>query len=84
MSTPSLKPKDLKNLKYMKRLLTSFILCSVISSISAIDLTHSTIVYDKNDAPLVAHMAQVMADDIERVSGIRPHVATKKGSGQMS
>lgn len=81
LSTPSLKPKDLKNLKYMKRLLTSFILCSVISSISAIDLTHSTIVYDKNDAPLVAHMAQVMADDIERVSGIRPHVATKKGSG---
>lgn len=38
----------------------------------AIDLTKATIVYHKNDHPLVAHMAGLMADDIERVSGVRP------------
>jgi len=43
----------------------------------AIDLTKATIVYHKNDHPLVAHMAGVMADDIERVSGVRPKVTAE-------
>ena len=43
----------------------------------AIDLTKATIVYHKNDHPLVAHMAGLMADDIERVSGVRPKVTAE-------
>ncbi len=46
-----------------------------------IDLSRATIVYQNGDAQLVKHMAQVMADDIERVSGIRPQVSTNKGKG---
>lgn len=59
----------------------SLFLALGINGASAIDLTKATIVYDPSDAPLVAHMAQVMADDIERVSGVRPHVATRRGDG---
>jgi len=47
----------------------------------AVDLTRTTIVFQTKDAPLVGHMAQVLADDIERVSGVRPAVGTKKGRG---
>ena len=46
--------------------------------IASVDLTKATIVYHDSDAPLVKHMAQVLADDIERVSGIRPQVSTRK------
>lgn len=31
----------------------------------ALDLTQATIVYAEGDAPLVKHMAQVLADDID-------------------
>lgn len=48
----------------------------------AIDLTKATIVYNQKDAPLVKQMAQTLADDIERVSGVKPIVATKKGAGE--
>lgn len=41
-----------------------------------IDLTKATIVYDQSDHPLVAQMAQTLADDIERVSGVRPSIST--------
>ena len=47
----------------------------------SVDLTKATIVYQASDAPLVKHMAQVLADDIERVSGKRPQVATRQGDG---
>ena len=46
-----------------------------------VDLTKATIVYNDADAPLVKHMAQVMADDIERVSGNRPAISTRKVNG---
>ncbi len=46
----------------------------------AVNLTKSTIVYSDGDAPLVKHMARVLADDIERVSGVRPQVSTRRGS----
>ena len=46
--------------------------------IASVDLTKATIVYHDSDAPLVKHMAQVLADDIERVSGTRPQVSTRK------
>ena len=42
----------------------------------AVNLTKTTIVYHQGDAPLVKQMAQVLADDIERVSGLRPEIAT--------
>ena len=48
---------------------------------SSVNLAEAAIVYDEGDAPLVKHMAQVLADDIERVSGTRPQVRTKKWDG---
>ena len=47
----------------------------------ALDLTKATIVYQNGDAPLVKQMAQVLADDVERVSGIRPPIGTRPAAG---
>ena len=72
----------------MKRTLTLFVayflmigFISAQERTSSVDLTKATIVYHEGDAPLVKHMAQVLADDIERVAGARPEVSTKKGKG---
>ena len=48
---------------------------------SSVNLTEATIVFNDGDAPLVKHMAQVLADDISRVSGTRPKVSARKGNG---
>ena len=48
---------------------------------SAVNLAQATIVYHEGDAPLVKQMAQVLADDIGRVSGTRPRISTRKVSG---
>ena len=37
----------------------------------SVNLAESTIVYSESDASLVKHMAEVLADDIARVSGVR-------------
>ena len=47
-----------------------------------INLTEATIVYQTGDEPLVEHMAQVLADDIERVSGTKPQVSNRMSAGQ--
>jgi len=60
-------------------LLTGF--AAAQSDPASVNLTEATIVYNKSDAPLVKHMAQVLADDIERVSGTRPNVDTRKSNG---
>ncbi|MCR5132183.1 MAG: glycosyl hydrolase 115 family protein [Prevotella sp.] len=52
------------------------------TDLQGINLSKATIVYQNGDAPLVKQMAQVLADDIERVSGIRPQVSTRRGKGQ--
>ena len=53
------------------------------SMAQAVDLTKTTIVYQKSESALVGHMAEVLANDIERVSGIRPEVSRVTGlSGQ--
>ncbi len=72
----------------MKRLLIFYALLFLITgSVGAremdpsVNLAEAAIVYDEGDAPLVKHMAYVLADDIERVSGIRPQVRTKKWDG---
>ena len=46
----------------------------------AIDLTKATITYPKNDEPLVRQMAQVLVDDIERATGIRPQISGEAGT----
>lgn len=51
-------------------------------ALHATDLTKSTIVYNPNDHHLVKQMALVLSEDIERVTGIKPEVSTKKGKGQ--
>ena len=72
----------------MKRILTACIACFLMTGLAngqqkmvTVDLTKATIVYHDSDAPLVKHMAQVLADDIERVSGIRPGISNRKVSG---
>lgn len=64
-----------------KRLFLLILFAVCIRLVQAVDLTKTTIVYQKSDAPLVQHMAQVLADDIERVSGFRPQVAERQGKG---
>lgn len=46
-----------------------------------VDLSEVTIIYDAADAPLVAQMANTLADDIERVSGTRPAVVSGAAEG---
>lgn len=48
----------------------------------AIDLTKATIVYSSKDKALVKKMAEVLADDIERVSGVKPAVSTHTAKGE--
>ena len=65
----------------MKRLtIILTLLCTCVFAMAqqeklGVDLTKATIVYDEHDAPLVKQMANVLADDIERVSGTRPEVS---------
>ncbi|MBQ2215844.1 MAG: glycosyl hydrolase 115 family protein, partial [Prevotella sp.] len=65
----------------MKRLtIILTLLCACVFTMAqqeklGVDLTKATIVYRTNDAPLVKQMANVLADDIERVSGTRPEVS---------
>lgn len=67
----------------MKHLLPLTALTLILAPYAqAIDLTKATIVYNPQDAPLVRQMAQTLADDIERVSGTKPAVATRKGAGE--
>ena len=71
----------------MKRII--LILCLALTSLMAeaqnspasVNLAETTIVYNDADAPLVKQMAQVLADDIERTSGVRPQVSNRKVSG---
>ncbi|MBR4843185.1 MAG: glycosyl hydrolase 115 family protein [Bacteroidaceae bacterium] len=51
------------------------------SNPASVNLAEATIVYNEADAPLVKQMAQVLADDIERTSGTRPQVSTRKVNG---
>ena len=65
----------------MKRLtIILTLLCTCVFTMAqqeklGVDLTKATIIYRTNDAPLVKQMANVLADDIERVSGTRPEVS---------
>ena len=72
----------------MNRLLTVCVVCVMAIGLaygkkgaSTVNLTEATIVYNEADASLVKYMARVMADDIERVSGIRPKVNNRKSYG---
>lgn len=66
----------------MNRILASCIIWLLVIGVASgqqksatVDLTKATIVYLKSEAPLVKQMAQVLADDIKRVSGTRPKVS---------
>jgi hypothetical protein len=52
-----------------------------LSVINATDLTKATIVYNQKDPDLAGHMAVVLSEDIERVSGVKPLVSTRRGTG---
>ena len=47
----------------------------------AVDLTRCQIVVSKNDVPLAQKMAQVLSDDIERVSGVKPTISNQTVKG---
>ena len=71
----------------MKRIILT--ICTMLAALMAsaqnnpasVNLAEATIVFNEADAPLVKQMAQVLADDIERTSGTRPQVSTRKVSG---
>ena len=65
-----------------KRLIVSVILTMCVTAIHAVDLTRATIVYNPKDPALAGHIAGILADDIGRVSGVRPQVGTGKSKGQ--
>ena len=50
---------------------------AVAQTSKGVDLTKATLVYHEGDTPLARKMAEVLADDIERVSGVRPQVSTR-------
>ena len=66
----------------LRHFLLPILLLALAPIARAIDLTKATIVYNPKDAPLVRQMAQTLADDIERVAGVRPAVATRKTKGE--
>ncbi|MBR4926186.1 MAG: glycosyl hydrolase 115 family protein [Prevotella sp.] len=72
----------------MKQLFTTCILCCLMigfanarQKTSTVNLAKATIVYHEGDVPLAKHMARVLADDIERVSGARPRISSGKVNG---
>ena len=65
----------------LRRLLLVFLAGLNAFPVLSFDLTKATIVYNPNDAPLVAQMAHVLSQDIEMVSGARPAVSTRKQTG---
>ena len=73
--------QEVMNDKIRKRLFSALVASCLCLNATALDLSKATIVYAPGDAPLVAHLAQVLADDIERVAGIRPQVSTHRGKG---
>ena len=58
-----------------------FLLFSVFINLKAIELGSATIVVDEKDDMLALKMAHVLADDIQKVCGIKPQVSYKKSSG---
>lgn len=66
---------------YVLFLAQCLVLCAFAQEKTGIDLTAATIVYKEGDTPLAKHMARVLADDIERVSGTRPTVGTRQSEG---
>ncbi len=50
-------------------------------STHAVDLRHCSIVASQSDAPLARKMCNVLSQDIERVTGVRPPVVTKAEEG---
>lgn len=69
----------MKSLK--KSLLVTALLLTTVG-VNALDITNATIVYDKRDDALVGKMATVLADDMQRVSGIRPAITTSTSSAK--
>ena len=47
----------------------------------AVDLTQCQIVVSKKDVPLAQKMAQVLSDDIERVTGVKPAISNSAVKG---
>ncbi len=67
----------------MNGLKTFFSLClmTIVINAKAFDISKATILYDKNDASLVSNMAMTLAEDIYRVSGVRPPLSTEMVAG---
>lgn len=72
-----------KNCNQMKRiaLLSLCLYMAAWLPAWAVDLTRCQIVVSKNDVPLAQKMAQVLSDDIERVSGIKPAISNSAVKG---
>lgn len=66
----------------MKKLFLSLSLLATFTVSQAVELTEAVIVVNKRQPALVNKAALLLADDIERVSGVRPSVVDKAPKGQ--
>ena len=65
----------------MKKLIAIIIGLTTTLAIAAVDLKRCHIVTSETDVPLVQKMANVMSEDIQRVTGVRPGIVHKTGQG---
>ena len=65
----------------MKKLIAIIIGLTTTLAIAAVDLKRCHIVTSETDVPLVQKMANVMGEDIQRVTGVRPGIVHKTGQG---
>ena len=65
----------------MKKLIAIIIGLTTTLTIAAVDLKRCHIVTSETDVPLVQKMANVMSEDIQRVTGVRPGIVHKTGQG---
>lgn len=56
-------------------------IAAATSSRAGVDLTKASIVYDKGEDVLVQTVTQMLAEDVERVTGVKPAVVNKRQKG---
>ena len=67
----------------MRKYVILWICAMLTASVYAVDLKRCKIVYNQQDAPLVAKMATTLSEDICRVTGTAPAIVTRMGKGNV-
>lgn len=66
----------------MKKVFIVLVQLAMVLGVLAVDLKHCSIVVMEHDAPLVKKMANVLSEDIGRVTGVKPMVTMNLTDGQ--